>query len=188
MFDTWFYCISFNPRSHNFINTTWNMRVEARTYPNPILSTYYILWHVVSGLSFPQAPLHFCSWSSFSQEQIWLRVLTVRWQPHPSLNTLSFCRRWALQVPSPQYRACISSKVPLFESWESLTSLVSGTFWRVPPTFYLLRLPVSILSASPQAFQCFSTTQYPIMFSSLLPSHPFSHPEPFLWFTEKKKN
>jgi hypothetical protein len=38
----------------------------------------------------------------------------------------------------------ISSKVPPFESWDSLTSRVSGAFWRGPPTSYLLRLSASI--------------------------------------------
>jgi hypothetical protein len=27
----------------------------------------------------------------------------------------------------------ISSKIPPFESWESFTPQVSGTFWRIPP-------------------------------------------------------
>jgi hypothetical protein len=49
----------------------------------------------------------------------------------------------------------ISSKVLPFESWESLTSQVSGTFERFPPTSYLLRLPVSILSVGPQSFSSF---------------------------------
>jgi hypothetical protein len=50
----------------------------------------------------------------------------------------------------------ITSKVLLFESWESLTSQVSGVFWSPPPpTFYLPRLPISILSASPQGFNPF---------------------------------
>jgi hypothetical protein len=40
---------------------------------------------------FPQAPLHFHPWSSFRQEKIWVRVLTVGWQPPPSLNALSWC-------------------------------------------------------------------------------------------------
>ena len=49
----------------------------------------------------------------------------------------------------------ISSKVPPFESWESLTSQVSGAFWGIPPTSYFLRLPVYILSAGPQGFSPF---------------------------------
>ena len=49
----------------------------------------------------------------------------------------------------------ISSKIPPFESWESLTSQVSGAFWGVPPTSYFLRLPVCILSSGPQGFSPF---------------------------------
>jgi hypothetical protein len=63
----------------------------------------------------------------------------------------------------------ISSTVQSFESWEFLTSQVSGIFWRVPPTSYLLKLPISIPPPSPQEFQSFSPTQCPIMFPSLCP-------------------
>jgi hypothetical protein len=45
----------------------------------------------VAGSSFPQAPLHFHPSSSFRQEQLWVRILTVRWQPPPSLNDLFSC-------------------------------------------------------------------------------------------------
>jgi hypothetical protein len=44
----------------------------------------------------------------------------------------------------------ISSKVPPYESWKSLTSQVSGAFWGgSPPTSYFLRFSVYILSAGP---------------------------------------
>ena len=49
----------------------------------------------------------------------------------------------------------ISSTVPHFESRESFTSQISGAYWRAPPTSYLWRLPVSILSAGPQVFSPF---------------------------------
>ena len=42
-----------------------------------------------------------------------------------------------------------------FESWESLTSHVSGTFWRFLPTSYLRWLPVSIFASGPQGFSPF---------------------------------
>jgi hypothetical protein len=45
---------------------------------------------------FPQALLHFHPCSSFRQKQLWVRVLTVGWQPHPSLDVLSSCWKWAL--------------------------------------------------------------------------------------------
>jgi hypothetical protein len=51
----------------------------------------------------------------------------------------------------------ISSKVPPCETWESLSSQISSVVWVVPPIFYLLRLPVYILSAGPQGFSCFSS-------------------------------
>ena len=46
--------------------------------------------------SFPQALLHFHPCNSFRQEQLWVRVVTVGWQPHSSLDVLSSCWRWAL--------------------------------------------------------------------------------------------
>jgi hypothetical protein len=60
----------------------------------------------------------------------------------------------------------ISSKVPPYQSCESLTSQVSGVFWRVPQTSYLLSLPASILSDGPQGFSPFpspsSTSGFPL--------------------------
>jgi hypothetical protein len=70
-----------------------------------------------------------------------------RMAPPPSFDALSSCWRWALEVPSPYCWAFYP-----FDSWESLTCKVSGAFWRVLPTSYLLRLPASILSAGPQCF------------------------------------
>ena len=72
--------------------------------------------------------------------------------------SLTWCPVFLLEVGSISSLSLlsgISSKVPPFESWESLTSQVSGAFWRVPPTSYFLRLPVSILSAGPQGFSPF---------------------------------
>lgn len=84
--------------------------------------------------SFPQVPLYFHPCSSFSHEKFWVRVLTVEWQLHPSLDALSFCWRWALQVPSIHCRTFHLRSFPL------------GPL----QTAYLLRLPMSILSAGPQ--------------------------------------
>ena len=67
-----------------------------------------------------------------------------------------------------------SFNVPPFESWESLTSQVSGAFWKVPPTSYLLRLPVSILSAGPQGFSPFSSPNTRSGSRLPLTSPPFS--------------
>jgi hypothetical protein len=52
----------------------------------------------------------------------------------------------------------ISSKVPPFESWDTLTSQVSGAFcggWSGVGRSYFLRLPVYILSAGPPGFSPF---------------------------------
>jgi hypothetical protein len=70
--------------------------------------------------------------------------------------------------------------IPAFESWESLTSKVSGAFWRVPPTSYLLGLPLPILSVGPQSFSPFTSPNTRSV--SPLPStpHPLSISCPFL--------
>ena len=75
----------------------------------------------------------------------------------------------------------ISWKDPPSESWESLTSQISGVFWRVLRTSYFLRLPLSILSVGPQGFSPFPlpntrsgfpfplTPPYPVHFPSQVP-------------------
>ena len=56
----------------------------------------------VTGPSFPQAPPHVHPWSSFRQEQLWVRDLIVGWQPHSSVGDPSFCWMWTLNVLFPQ--------------------------------------------------------------------------------------
>jgi hypothetical protein len=114
------------------------------------------LW-LCSGPSFPQVPLYFHPCSSFRQEQLWARVLTLGWQPPPSLDALSFCWRWALHVPSPHCRAFHLRSLPL--SSESLSppmSLVHSGGSPQPPIsrgclfpFFLLVLRASVLSLYP---------------------------------------
>jgi hypothetical protein len=70
----------------------------------------------------------------------------------PSLSWCPVFLQEVGSISSLSLLSGISSKVPLFESWESFTSQVSGAFWRVPLTSYFLRLPVYILSAGPQGF------------------------------------
>jgi hypothetical protein len=81
--------------------------------------------------SFSSGLLHFSTYSSFSQEQFWVRVFDWPWQPIPPPDALSFHWRWTLQVPSPHWRAFHLRSLPL--SSESLSPPRSGTFWRVPP-------------------------------------------------------
>jgi hypothetical protein len=50
----------------------------------------------VAGSSFPQAPLNFHLCNSFRQEQLWVRDVTVEWQPYHSIDVLPFCWRGAL--------------------------------------------------------------------------------------------
>jgi hypothetical protein len=72
--------------------------------------------------------------------------------------SLTWCPVFLLEVGSISSLSLlwgISFKVPPYESWESLTSQVSGPFWRVSPPSYLLRLPVSIPSAGPWGFSLF---------------------------------
>jgi hypothetical protein len=88
--------------------------------------------------------------------------------------SLIWCPDFLMEVCSIYFLSLLSgtsSKVPPFDSWDSLTSQVSGAFWRVPPTSYFRgwRFPVSILSAGPQGFSPFP--------SSNTRSHP---PTPWL--------
>jgi hypothetical protein len=57
--------------------------------------------------------LQFCPCSSFRQEQLWIRVLTVAWQSHTLFDALSFCGRWTLQIPFPHCRAFHLRCLPL---------------------------------------------------------------------------
>jgi hypothetical protein len=94
---------------------------------------------------------------------------------------LTLCPVFLLEVGSIRSLSLllgISSKVPPFESWESLTSQVIGAFWMVSPTSYLPRFPVSILSAGPQGFSPFPSPNSRSG-SSLLPApQPLSPPVP----------
>jgi len=78
------------------------------------------------------------------------------WDGNPITN---LCPVFLLEVGSLSSLSLLSgiwSKVPPFEFWESLNSQVSGAFWgEDPQTSYILRLPVSILSAGPQGFNPF---------------------------------
>jgi hypothetical protein len=139
----------------------------------------------VAGHSFPQAPLHFHPCNSFRQEQFWVRVMTVGCP-----SSLIWCPVFLLEVGSLTSLSLllgISSKVPPFESWETLTSQVSGAFCRVPPYSYFPRLHVSILSAGPPGFSNFPSPN--TKSGSTLPP-PFPHPlslsgrslPPYMWF------
>jgi hypothetical protein len=80
--------------------------------------------------------------------------VTVEWERHPSLNALTSCCMWALYL-----QLGISSKAPLFESWESLTTQVSGALgvgvgqpfisWGCLFTFFLLVLRAAVLFPHP---------------------------------------
>jgi hypothetical protein len=73
----------------------------------------------------------------------------------PSLTWCPVILLELASVSSISLLSSISSKVSPFDSWEALTSQVSGAFCRVPTTSYFLRLPVSILSVGLQGFSPF---------------------------------
>ena len=135
----------------------------------------------VIGPSFPQALLHFHHCNSFRQEQLWVRILTVGWQPHPSLNALFLCWRWAPKVLSHYCRAF------------NLGSLLLGSLSISPPRSlvhsggspisYFPRLPVSIYYSHLRASVLFP---HPISdYDSPQPCHLFlpcqSLPPSSLW-------
>jgi hypothetical protein len=74
----------------------------------------------------------------------------------------------------------ISSKVPPFEFWESLTSQISDAFWRFPLTCSFLKLPVSILSAGPQGFSPFPSLNTRSGSPPHIPPTPSTFPPRFL--------
>jgi hypothetical protein len=83
------------------------------------------------------SPFH--PWSSFRQEQIWVKLLTVEWKYPPSLVALSSCWRWALKVPSPYCRVFNLCSVHLSPKGLSPhRSLVNSTGLPnlLPPSFY----------------------------------------------------
>jgi hypothetical protein len=126
----------------------------------------------VTGTSFPRAPLHFHPCSSFRQEQLWVRVLSVGWQPHPSLDALSLCWRWAIEVLSSHCRAFHLRSFPFSpESLSAPKSLVhtGGS----PEVAYIPSF------CWPSGLQSFTPTQHQIMIPSS-PLWPFSLPRPFL--------
>ena len=130
---------------------------------------------------FPRAVLHFQSCSSSRQEKLQVRVLTV------ATPSLTGCPVILLEIGSTSSLSplqSISSMVPPFEVWESLISQVYATFWRVPPTSYLLMLPVSIRSAGLQGFSPFSlpnTISCSPLLSTPSPFPPRSLPPSPLW-------
>ena len=91
---------------------------------------------------------------------------------------LTFSWRWALQVPSPHCMAFHLRSLPL--SPKSLTFKVSGTFWSVPPTSYLLRVVCFHSFCWPSGLLSFSPTQYQILFLSFSPAPP--EKSCFLWW------
>jgi hypothetical protein len=93
--------------------------------------------------------------------------------------SLTWCPVFLLEVvsiTSLSLLSDISSKVPHFDSWESLTSQVLGAFWTVPPTSYFLRLPVSILSVGPRSFSPFPSPNTRSASPLLLTPHPIHFP------------
>jgi hypothetical protein len=81
---------------------------------------------------------------------------------------LTLCPVFLLEVGSISSLSLlsgISSKVPPYESWESLTSQVSGAFWETPNLLFPEVACFHCFCWS-SGLQSFSLTQYQIMFSS----------------------
>ena len=100
----------------------------------------------VSRPPFPQGIFSFffpCS--SFRQKQLWIRIFDCG-MVTPSLTRflLSLCWRWVLQVPSLHCRS-----FHLRSLWVLRVSHLPGLWYilEYPPTSYVWRWPVSILSA-----------------------------------------
>jgi hypothetical protein len=109
----------------------------------------------VFGPSVPQDSLHFYPCSSFRQEQLWVRVLTIGWQPPSSFEVLSSFWRCVLKVPSPYCGAFHLRSVPMNPEGH-LPSLCPNL---LPPK-------VACFHSGPQGFSPFPSTKYQIKFPS----------------------
>ena len=90
---------------------------------------------------------------------------------HPSLDALSFCWRWTLQVPYSHCRAFYLKSLPLSsERVSPPRSLVFSGGCPQPPTFYFLTFPVSFFLLAHRAS---------VLFPHTIPDHvPSSSPHP----------
>jgi hypothetical protein len=137
----------------------------------------------VTGPSFPQAPLHFHPCNSFRQEHLWVRDVTVEWQPNPSPAVLPSC--WGgLYIPSLCCQAFHQRSLPVSSgSLSPPRSLVhSGG---IPPNLLFPEVACFHSFCRPSGLQYFSLTQYQIRFPPLpihLPSQvpPSLPPSPFM--------
>jgi hypothetical protein len=112
----------------------------------------------VTGLSSLQAPLHLCPYSSFRQEQLWVRALNLAWQPHPS----TWCLVFPLEMDSTSTLSPLLGNVSHLPGlWYTLESALIS---------YRLMLPVSILSAGAQGFTPVPSTPIPTHVSILPPT------------------
>jgi hypothetical protein len=143
---------------------------------NPWAGSHY---GPVAGPSFPQASLHFYLCSSFRQEQLWARVLTVGWQPHPSLDALSFCWRWALQVASPQCSAFHLRSLSLVPRVSPPRSLIHSAGSPQPLTWGCVFLFFLLALRDFRPFPLPNTQSCSPLWESGVP-HPLSLPGPSL--------
>jgi hypothetical protein len=135
----------------------------------PFLRGLHSLSNSIRPWSLPLSwtPLWVCHWTFFSSDfspfpspQFFQRatVMSQTFDCGMATPSLTWCPVFLLEVGSIRPLSLllgISSKVPPFESWESLTSQISSAFWRVIPTSYLQRLPASLISAGLQGFSPF---------------------------------
>jgi hypothetical protein len=138
---------------------------------DPILWVLHSLSNSVRSWDLPLSwiPLWACQWTFFSSGsspfpslQFFQKetIMSQRYDCGIAIPSFTWCPVVLLEVGSISSLSLlsgISSKVPPFESWESLRTpppQISGAFWRIPPT-YSPRLPVSILSAGPHGFSPF---------------------------------
>jgi hypothetical protein len=102
-------------------------------------------------------------------------ILTVWWQPHPSLDVLSFCWRWALEVHSAHCRAFHLRSLPLSpESLSPPRSLVhSGESPHLlpseVPSFHSFCWPLGFSPFHPHNTWSYSPLPHPVPFPTQVP-------------------
>ena len=105
-----------------------------------------------------------------------------RWDCGMETPSLTWCPIFLLEVGSISslfLLSGISSKIPPFESWETLTFQDSGAFWRAPPHLLFPEVACFHSFCWPSGLQFFSLIQYQTRFPFLLlrlPLHPVHFP------------
>ena len=129
------------------------------------------MWRSLDGLTFSLCTI-FCLCFSFGQEHFWDNNLEIGRWPHPSTKGHSYLLGVVSSRSISHFLAILGKVIPT-ESWEPLDSLVSGSFWWLPPVPHSSLLRIFILFPDPMNVSSVPSKTW--FWSLFLPS-PFSFP------------